>query len=436
MFKPKRRDVLTLGLALSAGLLFVEGGRIARGDERESAGVDGTISDVAARLARLRGRQRQLGPPSPALIRALECIPRSVLVYDLARIEENYLDFLEVDQDLVIHYAIKACPNPRILRKITSMGGGFDFASRAELDLALDTGVSPEKCIFSNTVTFPADIHYAFERGVTAFVADSDYEVRKLARHAPGSKLYVRLLVDNKDAAHPLGEKFGTTPENAKRLLKFGKSLGLEPYGTHFHVGTQCYKASAWEPPARQAAGIFRELRGEGIALRFFNLGGGYPAPYLGRSIPSVKEILETVDRVIRRELGERPPIVAVEPGRRIVATAAALSCRVLLRAPRADGEWLHLDVGVYHGLNEALDRLVYPVTVAHPSGNEAAFTLCGPSCDSADTISKGQKLPETVTEGDLIIFSNVGAYSECLFTRFNGIEPPAIHDLDDLLDL
>jgi ornithine decarboxylase len=95
----------------------------------------------------------------------------------------------------------------------------------------------------------------------------------------------------------------------------------------------------------------------------------------------------------------------------------------------------LHLDVGVYQGLNEALDHLIYPVTVAHRSGDEATFTLCGPTCDSADTISKGQKLPASVTEGDLLVFDIAGAYSECLFTRFNGIEPPAVHFLDDLLD-
>jgi ornithine decarboxylase len=359
-----------------------------------------------------------------------------VLVYDLSQIEENYLSFLEARKDVAIHYAVKACPKPRILQRIAALGGGFDVASRKEVDLALDTGAAPSQCIFSNTVKFPADIHYAFEKGVVAFVADSEHEVRKLAKHAPGSRLYVRLLVDNREAAHPLGEKFGTTPANAKALLTLGKKLGLIPYGTHFHVGTQCYSARAWESPARAAATIFRDLEREGIDLKFIDVGGGYPAPYLGRSVPTVREILDTVDRVLKKELPGRPVIVAVEPGRGIVATAAALSCRLLLRAPRADGEWLHLDVGVYQGLNEALDRLVYPVTVAHRTGAEAAFTLCGPTCDSADTISKGQKLPAAVTEGDLFVFGIAGAYSECLFTRFNGIEPPAVHFLDDLLDL
>jgi ornithine decarboxylase len=430
-----RRNLLKLGLAASVACVLRDHDVRASG-EAASWPAGRTPTDVARRLARLRSRPRHLGPPSPQLLQAFERIPRPVLVYDLAQIEENFLAFLEARPDVAVHYAVKACPRPRILQRIATLGGGFDVASRAEVDLALDTGASPGQCIFSNTVKFPADIGYAFERGVRAFVADSEHEVRKLAKHAPGSKLYIRLLVDNKEAAHPLGEKFGTTPKNARRLLKLGKDLGLEPYGTHFHVGTQCYSAKAWEAPAKEAAAIFRDLKKEGIALKFFDVGGGYPAPYLGRSIPTLKEILAVVDRVLKQELHDHPVTVAVEPGRGIVATAAAMSSRLLLRAPRADGEWLHLDVGVYQGLNEALDRLVYPVTVAHRGGAAANFTLCGPTCDTADTISKGQKLPNSVTEGDLFVFDIAGAYSECLFTRFNGIEPPAVHFLDDLLGL
>jgi ornithine decarboxylase len=140
------------------------------------------------------------------------------------------------------------------------------------------------------------------------------------------------------------------------------------------------------------------------------------------------------VDRVLKQELPDLPVTVAVEPGRGVVATAAALSSRLMLRALRSDGEWLHLDAGIHQGLNP-LDHLAYPVTVAHRSGAEAAFTLCGPTCDNDDTVTTGQKLPVSVTEGDLLVFDIAGAYSECFFTRFNGIEPPIVHFLDGLLD-
>ncbi len=426
-----RRDLLKLGLAVSAGTVLPPAAPAS--DRRQPLPPTGrTPATVARRLARLRGRPRHLRPPSPALLEALRRIPGPVLVYDLDQVEENFLTFLEARPGLDVHYAVKCCPTPRLLRRVAALGGGFDVASRAELDLALGTGVTPAQCIFSNTAKAPADVSYAFSRGVVAFLADSESEVRKLAAHAPRSKLYVRLLVNNKDAGHPLRSKFGTTPGHARQLLRLGKRLGLEPYGTHFHVGSQCYSARAWEAPTRDAAGVFRDLAREGVLLKFLNVGGGFPAPYLDRPIPTVKEILAVVDGVLRKELPRHPVTVAAEPGRAIAATAAAISSRVLLRAPRADGEWLHLDVGIWQGL----DKQAFPVTVAGRGGAEAPFTLCGPTCDSSDTIHRGQKLPAATAEGDLLVFGVAGAYAECMYTRFNGIEPPAVHFLDDLLDL
>jgi len=141
------------------------------------------------------------------------------------------------------------------------------------------------------------------------------------------------------------------------------------------------------------------------------------------------------VERVLKQELPDLPLTVAVEPGRAIAASAAALSCRIMLRASRSDGEWLHLDAGTYQGLNDDLKPFAYPVTVADRFGARAAFTLCGPTCAGDDIISRGQMLPASVTEGDLIVFDIAGAYSECFFSRFNGIEPPTVHFMDGLLD-
>src|SRR5262245_10837474 len=136
-----RRDLLKLGLAASA----VVGTRPHDAGATEDKNVlpAGHPLDVAAHLTKLRARPRHLGPPSPQLTNALERIPRPVLVYDLSQIEENFLTFLEAKKELEVHYAIKCCPNPLILQRIASLGGGFDVASPAELDLALDTGVLP-----------------------------------------------------------------------------------------------------------------------------------------------------------------------------------------------------------------------------------------------------------------------------------------------------
>lgn len=372
-------------------------------------------------------------PIDPKVQAALVKIPHSVLLYDLDEVENCYRNFIESDSEVDVHYAVKCAPNPRVMARLVKAGSGFDVASPAELDLALAAGAAPEKCIYSNTVKFPADIRYAYSKGVRAFLADSEHEVKLHAENAPGSKLYVRLLVDNQEAAHPLGEKFGTTPEKMKELLRLGKKLGLQPHGTHFHVGTQCYSAKAWETPTRQAAMVFRDLKKEGIDLELFDIGGGFPVQYLGRKVPTNAEILKLVRSVLKEELPGHSFTLAAEPGRGLVGSAALMTTQVMLRASRPDAEWLHLDVGVYHGLSDAPDGIRYAINAIDRKGAPVPFTLCGPTCDSADTISKGQELPGDVTNGDRLILHKAGAYAECLFSHFNGIQPPEVKYRDEL---
>lgn len=417
-----RRDILRFTLAGSAAFLASPASTV----QVLAAETGGQAPDANIPYAPV-----QLDPKVTDM---LAKIPHAVLLYDLGEVEKCYADFLKADPEADVHYAVKCAPNPRVISRLVRAGSGFDVASRAEVDLALDAGANPEKCIYSNTCKFPEDIAYAYSKGIRAFLADSEYEVRLHAEHAPGSKLYVRLLVDNKEAAHPLGEKFGTTPEKARELLRLGKKLGLVPYGTHFHVGTQCYSAKAWETPSRQAAAIFRDLKKEGITLELFDVGGGFPVQYLGRKVPTNAEILKVVRGVIREELGEFPLTLAVEPGRGLVGSAALMSTRVMLRAQRPDAEWLHLDVGVYHGLSDAPDGIRYAINALKRSGAPTPYTLCGPTCDSADTISTRQELPSDVAAGDVLILNKAGAYAECLFSHFNGIKPPEVKYLDDIV--
>jgi len=443
LLRMHRRSLLKLSLAASALAVLpkvISSAQAKDGAAKSAAPLPDiklSADQIADKLAKLRARKVRVNPPNQQILEALARFPIPVLLYDLAQVDENVLGYFEAKSDLELRYAIKSAPNLRLMQRVAALGGGFDFASRNELDLALSTGVKVTKCIYSNTVKQAADIRYAFEKGVRAFVTDSEHETRKIAKNAPGAFLYARLSVDGKFSGHPLGDKFGTTPENAKKLLRLGKELGLVPYGTHFHVGTQCIHPEAWIGPAREACGIFRDLKKEGIDLQFFDIGGGYPTVFQSFPVvPGPKEIIGGVVKVLEEELPGWPVRLAAEPGRGICGTTAVISSRVMLRADRADGEWLHLDVGLYQGLFEVIDKYVYDITVMGRDGKPMPFTLCGPTCDSLDTISKGQMLPGDIDEEDLLVFHNAAAYSEACNTYFNGMAPPAVHYLDEVLDL
>ena len=122
---------------------------------------------------------------------------RPTLVVDRARVAAQY-DALHAGLGRAhIHYAVKANPAPEIIRTLVKKGSGFDAASRQEIELCLSQGARPENISFGNTIKRASDIAFAHSAGVSLFAADSEAELVKIARHAPGARVYLRLIVEN-----------------------------------------------------------------------------------------------------------------------------------------------------------------------------------------------------------------------------------------------
>src|SRR5437868_14099066 len=118
-----------------------------------------------------------------------------------------------------IYYAVKANPAAEIVGVLNRKGASFDVASRGEIALCLGNGVSADRLSFGNTIKKERDIAFAYEAGVRLFAFDSEGELEKLARKAPGARVFCRILVSCEGADWPLSRKFGCTPEMAVKLL-------------------------------------------------------------------------------------------------------------------------------------------------------------------------------------------------------------------------
>ena len=123
--------------------------------------------------------------------------------------------------------------------------------------------------------------------GVRLFAVDCQAEVEKIARAAPGSRVFCRILSDCAGAEWPLSRKFGCEPALAVDVLEHALKLGLEPYGVSFHVGSQQRNPHAWDRALASAAAVFRECGERGMTLSMVNLGGGFPTKYL-KNVPAV----------------------------------------------------------------------------------------------------------------------------------------------------
>ncbi len=118
-----------------------------------------------------------------------------------------------------IYYAVKANPAAPVLQRLVRLASSFDAASYEEVAACLDAGARPEAISFGNTIKKVSAIRNAFERGVSLFAFDSAEELQKLAQHAPGARVYCRILVENEGADWPLSRKFGTTVAQARELM-------------------------------------------------------------------------------------------------------------------------------------------------------------------------------------------------------------------------
>ncbi|GHU50822.1 hypothetical protein FACS189459_5420 [Bacilli bacterium] len=140
-----------------------------------------------------------------------------------------------------IYPAIKACPADETVSKLLQLNNHFDLASIGELDLIIRNGGDPSQMSYGNTIKKTKDIEYFYSKGCRLYVSDSEADVRNLAKYAPGSNVFFRVLIDSstRTAEWPLSKKFGSDIEMAKELILLSKELGLNPIGISFHVGSQ-----------------------------------------------------------------------------------------------------------------------------------------------------------------------------------------------------
>src|SRR6185437_8479082 len=352
------------------------------------------------------------------------------LVVDLDIVRDNFNAFAKALPDTRVFYAVKANPAPEVLALLAKLGSCFDTASVAEVEMALAAGATPERISFGNTIKKERDVARAFALGVRLYAVDCKAEVEKIARAAPGSKVFCRILSDCIGAEWPLSRKFGCEPAMAADVLEHALKLGLEPHGVSFHVGSQQRNQHAWDRALASAAAVFKECGERGINLVMVNLGGGFPTKYL-KSVPTVKTYGSAIFKALRKHFGNRIPETIIEPGRGMVGNAGAIEAEVVLVSKKSDEDdvrWVYLDIGKFGGLAETMDESIrYPIRTLRDGAEMAPCVLAGPTCDSADVMYEKMPypLPVTLEIGDKVLIEGTGAYTSTYSSvAFNGIPP------------
>jgi ornithine decarboxylase len=369
---------------------------------------------------RIRAYLRERRPDGPCL------------VVDLDVVRRNYERFVRALPDSRIYYAIKANPAPEILSLLAELGSSFDAASPAEIEMALAAGATPDRISYGNTIKKERDIARAHALGIRLFAVDCEAEVEKIARAAPGARVFCRILTDGIGAEWPLSRKFGCVADEAPDVLAHAQALGLVAYGVSFHVGSQQTDTGAWDRALADAARVFRAAAERGVQLAMVNLGGGFPTRYL-KDVPAAEAYGGAIFAGLRRHFGNAIPETIIEPGRGMVGDAGVLKAEVVLVSKKArsdDLRWVYLDVGKFGGLAETMDEAIrYPIRTPHDGEKTGPCVVAGPTCDSADVLYEKipYELPLSLTVGDEVFLEGTGAYTSTYCSvAFNGFAPLA----------
>jgi ornithine decarboxylase len=355
---------------------------------------------------RLRDLARKYGTP-------LMVISRSVLRDQLDRFRRS-LPRVEP------FFAIKANSHPEIIKTMVAGRASFDVASVAEMNQVLAAKAKPSQIIFANTVKPAESIALAAKKGVTLMTFDSEYELAKIAEHAPGARVLVRIKVPNVGSIVELSLKFGVDPSDATSLMIKAFKMGLQPAGVSFHVGSQCTRVENYIEAMEMASIIARDARLKQLPFEIVDIGGGFPIRHFDYEDDPFDRLAPVLAKELDRLFDANVRIIA-EPGRFLVGPAATLLMRVIGKAIRENKLWYYLDDGVYGSLSgQVFDHCKYQFQYLR-GGHTQLSTLAGPTCDSFDIIARGEDVPE-LQIGDVVYVENIGAYSLASATTFNGM--------------
>jgi len=341
-------------------------------------------------------------------------------------------------------YAVKCNPDPEVIKLLAALGSGFDCASKAEIDLVLGLGVDPSRIIYAQPCKTKSYLRHAANVGVSQMTFDNADELYKIKHCYPNAEIVLRILTDDSASLCRLSTKFGADLETAADLLRLAKDLDLNVVGVSFHVGSGAADPSAFTKAVIDAKWVFDQAATHGYDLKLLDVGGGF-----------TDETFEVFAAKLSDALGVHfPPHVRViaEPGRYYTANAFTLATNIIARrdvsslpsTPRSIDSYgseisaastseksymLYLNDGVYGNFSNIIFDHQHPTAQVLHSNSAAdqdklvEYSIWGPTCDGIDVISERCYLPGTLDIGDWLFFENMGAYTKCSATRFNGFK-------------
>lgn len=353
---------------------------------------------------------------------------------------------ISAHKNYIVHYAIKANANPKLLRLIAQAGFGADCVSGGEIQRALDTGFPASKIVFAGVGKSDWEINLGLDNDIFCFNVESEPElevINELAK-AKGKIASVAFRINPNIGAHThanittgLAEnKFGIAMKDMEHIIQKAEQLcHIRVLGLHFHIGSQILEMDDFIALCQRINQLIEQLRQAHHQVEHINVGGGLGIDYEHpdkHPIPNFSSYFNTYAKYLNLSDGQQ---LHFELGRAVVGQCGSLVTRVLYVKQGATKQFIIVDAGMTDLIRPALYQAHHQIENLNSREILEKYDVVGPICESSDVFAKDILLPKT-HRGDLIALHSAGAYGEIMASQYNCRALPQSYTLEELSDI
>lgn len=341
-----------------------------------------------------------------------------------------YKAFSWVDQ-FKNYFAVKALPNPHILKILKEEGMGVDCSSFTELVMAEKVGFKGEEIMFSSNETPAIDFKKAKELGAIINLDDITH-VEYLEKHAGLPSLSCfrynpgPLRSGNRFIGNPKEAKFGLTRDQLFKAYKMAKQKGVKRFGLHTMVVSNELNPNAHIQTAEMLLDLVIELSEKlNVHFEFINLGGGWGIPYKPEDTAiDVDFVSDKIKKLYQEKIVKNnltPFRIVMENGRFITGPHGCLVTTVLHKKDIYK-KYIGLDACMANLMRPGMYGAYHHITVLskEKSSRNFLYDVVGGLCENNDKFAVDRKLPKTVP-GDLLAIHDTGAHGYAMGFNYNG---------------
>ena len=333
-------------------------------------------------------------------------------------------------EGFVVHYAIKANANPKVLNIICQAGLGADCVSGGEIQASLNAGFPASRIVYAGVGKSDWEINLGLDKEIFCFNVESVAELEVInelaAERNRVAPICFRINPDVGAHTHAkittgLAEnKFGIAMRDMEAAIEEAAHMkNVKFMGLHFHIGSQILDMGDFATLCNRINELQNELERKHIKLEHINVGGGLGIDYQHPNrvpIPDFKAFFDTYARHLKLRLGQK---LHFELGRAVVAQMGSLITRTLYIKQGTAKQFAIVDAGMTDLIRPALYQAYHKIENISSDEPTETYDVVGPICESSDVFAKAIDLNRT-HRGDLLALRSAGAYGEIMSSQYN----------------